>query len=215
MSEYKRNCPKCNKELFYTSKYYVTRTIKQQNFCKSCAHVNHPKKKIPIEERFWRYVLKSVGNGCWIWTGALRQGYGQISNKVAHRVSWEIHNGPIPQGFFVCHHCDNPPCVNPYHLFLGNAQDNTSDMIIKGRHHPKYRKNGQETLRRKTGAINKMHYKLYKRQYEKQRALGHKSFTVLGPIDLIEATKAFTKQYKREHGLYVRGPKTIITSLSA
>jgi hypothetical protein len=88
-------------------------------------------------ERFMRKVVK--GDGCWLWTGAPAQwGYGQfgMANKhwLAHRVSWFFHNGPIPDGMFVCHRCDVPLCVNPDHLFLGTHQDNMDDMRAKRRH---------------------------------------------------------------------------------
>jgi hypothetical protein len=92
----------------------------------------------PLFVRFWRKVQKTP-SGCWEWGGARHlQGYGFIKRKDgaqlrAHRVSYEIHYGPIPDGFDVCHRCDNPPCVNPEHLFLGTDLDNMQDMIAKGR----------------------------------------------------------------------------------
>jgi len=88
-------------------------------------------------QRFWKFVDKS--KECWEWTGFRnKQGYGRFgiagSQCVnAHRVSWTIANGPIPDGQFVCHKCDNPSCVNPEHLFVGSRQDNIDDMMIKKR----------------------------------------------------------------------------------
>ncbi len=94
-----------------------------------------PGKHAPAKERFWRHVHKS--DGCWEWTGSIKDGYGQF--KVdgapirAHRFSWLLHFGSIPQELLVCHHCDNPPCVRPDHLFLGTVQINAADMTRKGR----------------------------------------------------------------------------------
>jgi hypothetical protein len=112
------------------------------------------KAKDPVE-RFWKHVNKT--NTCWIWTGErmkekpihIRKGIKQLpygifylinpakNNKMkqvkAHRYSWEIHKGPIPEGLFVLHKCDNPPCINPSHLFLGTNLDNIKDMVAKGR----------------------------------------------------------------------------------
>lgn len=89
-----------------------------------------------VAGRFWSKVDK--GPGCWTWTGATQNyGYGAVTihglTRRAHRVSWELAHGPIPDGLHVCHRCDNPPCVNPDHLFLGTAQDNVDDKDAKGR----------------------------------------------------------------------------------
>lgn len=88
--------------------------------------------------RFWAKVLQT--EACWIWRGAVdKDGYGYYAfaegekkNK-AHHLAFEDQIGPIPLGLFVLHHCDNPPCVNPQHLFLGTQQDNLADMCAKGR----------------------------------------------------------------------------------
>lgn len=88
------------------------------------------------EERFWAKVRRS--EGCWEWTGARQPtGYGHfgVNGRTvgAHRFSFELANGPIPAGVYICHSCDNPPCVNPAHLFIGSPTDNVGDMSAKGR----------------------------------------------------------------------------------
>lgn len=94
-----------------------------------------------VEGRFWAKVQK--GDGCWLWQGSrLPEGYGQFAWAArygrtrpvkAHRVAWELTHGPIPDGLCACHHCDNPPCCNPAHLFLGTHTDNMRDASAKGR----------------------------------------------------------------------------------
>lgn len=90
-----------------------------------------------IEERFWAKVARS--DGCWLWLAAKDGcGYGHFypeSRKLmkAHRMAWELLKGSIPDCLCVLHHCDNPSCVNPDHLFLGTKKDNTQDAIAKGR----------------------------------------------------------------------------------
>lgn len=108
----------------------------------------HPKARTSLVLRFWEKVRKPTGfavlRGCWLWTGYQDKrrgrdcGYGQIQGgdkklKKAHIVSWELHYGPVPKGKLVLHKCDNPPCVRPDHLFLGNHQNNSDDMVAKGR----------------------------------------------------------------------------------
>lgn len=95
----------------------------------------------PVNERFWEKVDKSAGqDGCWLWTAALNnKGYGFFyphhgEREYAHRFSYALAYGPIPEGMKVLHRCDNPPCCNPAHLFLGTMADNTQDMMKKGRH---------------------------------------------------------------------------------
>ena len=92
----------------------------------------------PLEERFWEKVEKT--DGCWKWTASTNGvGYGMIrvSNKkhrdCAHRVSWMLAHGEIPKGKWILHKCDNPGCVNPEHLFLGDNTANVQDMHRKGR----------------------------------------------------------------------------------
>lgn len=104
------------------------------------------------EERFFQRFVRNKITGCWDWTSRINNsGYGLISGKIngryhvypgrsmlAHRVSWIIHNGDIPEcdgyhGTVIMHTCDNPACVNPAHLRLGTQADNVKDMIVKGR----------------------------------------------------------------------------------
>jgi len=88
--------------------------------------------------RFWAGV-DMVEGGCWLWKGRrYKDGYGEFRSRTgksiaAHRASWMLASGEIPTGMVICHHCDNPPCVNPAHLFVGTQQENERDKHAKGR----------------------------------------------------------------------------------
>jgi hypothetical protein len=89
--------------------------------------------------RFWSKVERHGPDECWLWSaGRFRQGYGmfwfQRRNHYANRIAYLSEHGSIPDGLNVLHRCDNPPCCNPAHLFLGTDSDNTADMHSKGRH---------------------------------------------------------------------------------
>ncbi len=98
-----------------------------KNYLRGCA-----------KDRLERLSIPEPNTGCWIFTGYVTDdGYGEFSyngkKSLAHRASYDMHVGPIPDGMQVLHRCDMPPCVNPEHFFLGSHTDNMQDMSKKGR----------------------------------------------------------------------------------
>src|SRR5688572_11551852 len=92
----------------------------------------------PFEERLWDRIARGAPNVCWEWRGTKISGYGYIyvdrhTRVRAHRIVYQLTNGPIPAGLVVRHKCDNPACCNPSHLLLGTAADNNRDAIERNR----------------------------------------------------------------------------------
>lgn len=123
-------------------------------FVRGHATKGRPRDRVPLEERFWNFINKDgplplacpERGPCWIWRGSTTKDYGMLkgtayNNMLAHRVSWMLHNGPIPDGLDICHYCDNPTCINPHHLFIGTHKDNMMDMASKGRARNQYTRN--------------------------------------------------------------------------
>lgn len=117
---------------------------KNYDYRKTCSRKCAADRLGSREERFWSKVDKNgptmphMSTCCWVWTSeCVNKGYGRMKygtvRQLAHRISWELKNGPIPKDLQVLHQCDKPPCVRPDHLFLGTQKENLQDMLKKGR----------------------------------------------------------------------------------
>lgn len=131
-----KKCQNCGKD-FGPKDVLWPHNFPRMKYCgEACANA---RKKFSLErftESFWAKVHK--GERCWLWQGAKKHdGYGLINRHgkmmLAHRFSWELANGPIPEGRFALHHCDTPACVNPSHMYLGTKKDNARGKILRGR----------------------------------------------------------------------------------
>ena len=142
-----RICPNCGK-VFSRARPRVYCSIK----CGRAAQIMPVR---PVAERFWEKVDKSGGpDACWLWRARRNAlGYGTLKVQertiLAHRIAYELHYGSIPDGALVCHHCDNPPCVNPAHLWTGTNRDNTEDRDAKERFKAKLSRPAALAIRRK------------------------------------------------------------------
>jgi hypothetical protein len=132
-------CDHCGKVIEHPVK--VSEGYKNSFCSRSCHDEFRIANRSSLSDRYWKFAVKT--EGCWGWNGSTDEnGYGRVSAytdddrwvpHLAHRISWELHNGPIPDGLLVLHQCDNPPCSRPDHLFLGNQLDNMQDCVSKGR----------------------------------------------------------------------------------
>lgn len=162
---------------------------------------------IHVVNRFWSKVDKSGPiperypelGPCWIWERCVNEhGYGDFRtvgrHDKAHRVAWTILIGPIPEGAFVLHRCDNPPCVNPTHLFLGDQAANIKDMRAKNRHRNKVFKGEDNGFSKLTWDTVRKIRELFKTGRYTLTALGSKFDTCRQNVRRIVSNKSWLEQ---------------------
>jgi hypothetical protein len=139
------SCASCGKNFVRPYRMNAKRKLKPQYCSKAClAHARKINAEIRLAERFWSKVYRDADpDKCWVWRAQIdKNGYGKFQLRhgepaLAHRVSYMLAHGYMPPSEqLVCHECDNPPCVNPKHLWLGDDKTNHDDCVAKGRHSP-------------------------------------------------------------------------------
>ena len=137
-----KTCLSCGQP-YRVAQYRATKSKYCSHSCRAIGTMKM--RSLPLEDRFWRKVKVKSENDCWLWTAATTNGgYGVIGHRDktvrAHRLSYEMANGPIPRNHVVRHKCDNPACVNPDHLEIGTQADNICDAVSRNRNRGPTRK---------------------------------------------------------------------------
>lgn len=128
---------------------FTTRKDNKARMCSRKCYGKYLSTRMTVEERFMSKVQKT--EQCWLWIGKkAKGGYGSFSangkSYIAHRFYYSLINGHIPDDIKACHKCDNPPCVNPDHIFLGTQSENLQDAVQKGRRRTRGEDNGFSKL---------------------------------------------------------------------
>jgi hypothetical protein len=131
-----RRCMVCS--VAFKSQNHFTRPNRGKYCTLKCYAASMLGVKTTIDERFWRYANPEPNTGCWLWSGAAGSlGYAQLwdgeRTRRASHIALEMAGRPLPKGLFALHRCDTPACVNPDHLFAGDAKANMQDCLSKGR----------------------------------------------------------------------------------
>lgn len=150
MNELKSTAPTDNTRLILDEFAVVGVGRVQRVKIRNSAKAYQEAAEYEAEKKFWGKVI-GFGDGCWFWNGETTEhGYGRFHiaklkrQVLAHRLAWMFVYGPIPEGLWILHRCDSPRCVNPTHLRVGTAQQNTAEMIAKGRNNQGGQKFGKQ-----------------------------------------------------------------------